>query len=196
MPIKVWIKANFADKALAPLRKELMLYFKQQDTVLDIGCGTGDLLIQASAKIKQGVGIDLDQPMIDFANKQCQTSQISNLHFKCVDALSFQHTPFDIATSTLCLHELPCELACKLLSKMAALSNRVIIADYAQANGFLSKIAIELDEMISGHYSRFRAYRKFGGIDEYAKQCGLEVISVVPSSIDGINIWELKKIKK
>jgi len=193
MPLKVWIKAKFADKALASLRKELMLFFNQQDTVLDVGCGTGDLLMKASANIQLGVGIDLDQSMIDFANKQCQTSQVSNLHFKWVDALSFQHTPFDIATSTLCLHELPCELACELLSKMAELSNRVIIADYAQANGMLSKVSIELDEMISGHYSRFRAYRKYGGIQEYAKQCGLDVTRVVSSSIDGIHIWELKK---
>ena len=58
-----------------PLRLD---YIRQRATlkgsrVLDVGCGTGDLLIQAAPKIKMGVGLDLDTKMIDFANQQCRS---------------------------------------------------------------------------------------------------------------------------
>ena len=43
---------------------------KKVSTLLEVGCGTGDLLLRASSKIEYCKGIDLDAEMIKFAEKK------------------------------------------------------------------------------------------------------------------------------
>lgn len=192
MNVNVWIKTNLADKALAPLRKELVALIEENTTVLDVGCGTGDLLFNASASIRSGFGIDLDEHMIQFAQEKAQQQRLSNLTFQSINALELTSAYFDVATSTLCLHEMPMKDACAVLERMGAISKRILIADYTKPKSVLAKLSIELDECISGHYAKFRAYRKQGGMPEYAGKCGLTLLREIPSSMDGISIWELK----
>jgi len=191
MSINVWIKVNLADKALAPLREGLVDLIDENTSVLDVGCGSGDLLFKASSKIQSGYGIDLDGQMIQFAQNKSQQQSFQNLTFESINALDMPHSYFDVATSTLCLHEMTASDACAVLARMSDLSNRILIADYTRPKSLLAKLAIEFDEFISGHYSRFKAYRKLGGIVNYARQCGLTVVREIPSSIDGISIWEI-----
>jgi ubiquinone/menaquinone biosynthesis C-methylase UbiE len=63
--------------------------------VLDLGCGTGDLL--AALDVSEGVGIDLSEKIIRIARKK---NPLPNLHFLCGDAqnrqlLSSLNTRFD-----------------------------------------------------------------------------------------------------
>lgn len=192
MNFKVWLKANAADKALAPLRNELVALFAPGASVLDIGCGTGDLLFRAADKIRQGHGVDLDQNMIDYASSKSRKSQTTHLRFNCLNALELTADRYDISTSTLCLHEMKRADAISVLERMAMLSDRILIADYADPATLFGKCSIEVDEMISGHYGRFRSYRRTGRIPAYAAACDLAIHSSTPSSIDGIVIWQLQ----
>ncbi|WP_370979521.1 class I SAM-dependent methyltransferase [Agaribacterium sp. ZY112] len=192
MSFKTWLKAHAADKALAPLREELACLFTERCSVLDIGCGTGDLLFKTAHKIHRGCGIDLDKDMILFAQEQQQKHHVNNLSFINGDALLTEIDTYDIATCTLCIHELKPNQACMLLQRMALHAQRILIADYHQAHSLLAKACIELDECCSGHYFRFKAYKRHGQITGYAQQCGLEVTQCIKSCIDGISIWELK----
>ena len=192
MNLKIWIKVNTADKALSALREELISFFDEADSVLDIGCGSGDLLFKARSKISKGIGIDLDRDMINYAQENCKINSIGNLEFKCIDATKMEPSNFDISTCTFCLHELKQNDACEILKYMAKNSKRILIADYSKPKSFLSYLGIEFDEMISGHYLRFRKYRKAGTIFEYTKSSGLSILNTTPSSIDGITIWEIK----
>ncbi|WP_143873683.1 class I SAM-dependent methyltransferase [Catenovulum sediminis] len=191
MKLKVWIKANLADKALSCLRAELVELIDSESSVLDIGCGTGDLLFKAAYKLSYGFGVDLDADMINFANRKCEDNQISNLAFESNDAKSLNLPQFNIATSTLCLHEMNEKEACTVLRIMAEKSEKVLVADYATPKSFLVKLGIEFDEIISGHYRAFRRYRNAGGISEYARKLGLKINRTIPSAIDGIVIWEI-----
>jgi len=184
--------ANAADKALSPLREELVELMEANSAVLDVGCGTGDLLFKAAAKIDRGLGVDLDRDMVEYAERECQERQISNLTFENKDVLSLSLRRFDVATSTLCLHEMDVTKACEVLACMAQNSDRVLVADYTDPQSFLAKVSIEFDEMISGHYQRFRRYRQAGCIPEYVRRCGLKIDKAVPSSIDGIAIWDVR----
>lgn len=192
MNFRVWLKVNAADKALAPLRNNIITLFGEGDTVIDIGCGSGDLLFKSASKIRSGYGVDLDRAMIEYALKKKQLEFISNLQFECLDAAELKAKEYDVATCTLCLHELTEDRACRVLQTMSEVSSRIIIADYWRPISMLAKIGIEFDEMISGHYCRFRQYRKVGGIPEYAQKCGLDVIQSMDSGIDGITIWDLQ----
>lgn len=194
MNFKVWLKVNAADKALAPLRNNLISLFSEGDSVIDIGCGSGDLLFKSARNIRSGYGVDLDEAMIEYALKRLQLESISNLQFECLDAAKLKAKEYDIATCTLCLHELTEDRACSVLQTMKEVSTRILVADYFRPKSIGAKIGIEFDEMISGHYFRFRAYRKAGQIPEYARRCGLDVMQAIESDIDGITIWDLKSI--
>lgn len=191
MSFKVWLKVNAADKALTPVREELVALLDAGSSVLDIGCGTGDLLFRAASKIGKGHGVDLDRQMIQYAGNKARENSISNLRFDTVNAMELQPGDYDVATSTLCLHELDEKDACEILEYMAKTSSRVLIADYSQPETFLAHIGIEFDEIVSGHYSKFRHYRKAGRIPAYAYACNLVITRTIKSSIDGIVIWEI-----
>ncbi|MFW2374659.1 MAG: class I SAM-dependent methyltransferase [Gammaproteobacteria bacterium] len=60
-----WFKSTTADKVLSPVRQRLLEMIEPGSTVLDVGCGTGDLLFKASNKIKFDLGVDLDPVMVD-----------------------------------------------------------------------------------------------------------------------------------
>lgn len=193
MNFKVWLKSKAADRVLLPLRKELGELIDQQSSLLEVGCGTGDLLFQAASKISFGYGVDIDQGMIDYAEAKKQENNLNHLSFDCIDALQIVPRHFDISTSTLCLHELPEKEACELLKMMVKNSNLVLIADYTAAKSTLGKISIEFDEMLSGHYRNYKHYRKRGEIPAYAEKIGAMVQQEIESVIEGISIWLISK---
>ena len=55
------------------------------------------------------------------------------------------------------------------------------------------RLLIQLDEMISGHYGRFKEYRNNGYLPGLASRAGLVVSEVNETPIDGILIWELRR---
>jgi len=189
MNFKAWFKSNAADRVLLPLRKELVELIEHKATVLEIGCGTGDLLFQAASKIRNGYGIDIDQGMIKYAESKRQKNNLNNLRFECVDALAMAPRKFDISTSTLCLHELPEQQACALLKMMVDNSRFVLVADYTEAKSTIGRLGIEFDELLSGHYRNYRRYRRSGEIPSYAEKTGVRVHKEITSSIEGISIW-------
>lgn len=191
MKPRVWIKRKLADRVLAPLRKELLERIGNGLNVLDIGCGTGDLILQAAEKIAMGQGVDLDNDMIDFAECHRQQQALGHIRFDCGSALNLPFQTYDVSTSTLCLHEMTQPEACKVLAMMVERSKQVLIADYSTPSGFSAKLGIELDELVSGHYRNFRAYRKQGEIPAYAAQVGASIVDVCESTIDGIFIWTI-----
>lgn len=191
MSFKVWIKSKAADRVLSPLRKELIGLIKENSTLLEVGCGTGDLLFQSAHKISSGYGVDIDQGMIEFAESKKKETNLNHLSFECNDALKIAPRQFDIATSTLCLHELPKKKACDLLKMMVDNSNMVLVADYTEAKSTFGKISIEFDELISGHYRNYKNYRKFGEIPSYAEEVGAIVQQEIKSVIEGISIWRI-----
>ncbi len=189
MNFKAWFKSNTADRVLAPLRKELLAFIKPNSTLLEVGCGTGDLLFQATEKINRGHGIDLDHGMIKYAESKRQKNNLNNLSFECVDALSMTPRKYDISTSTLCLHEMPRQKACALLKMMVDNSEMVLVADFTEAKSTLGRLSIEFDELLSGHYRNYRQYRRSGEIPSYAEKIGARVIKEISSEVEGVSIW-------
>lgn len=199
MSLGAWLKSNTADKILSGVREMIIDRLDRNDTVLEVGCGTGDLLFKAADKIAQGLGVDLNVQMIEYANKKKEQQQYENLAFASqeLSILTASETmAFDVSTSTLCLHEMREQEAIDTLKLMASFTSRLIIADYATPRSLWGKLSIELDEAISGHYRRFTDYRKRGGIPYLASMANLESVSVIETPIDGILIWEFRGIRE
>ena len=48
---------------------------------LDVGCGTGELVVEAASKFKKAVGIDFAESMINSAHKNIEGSRFENIEF-------------------------------------------------------------------------------------------------------------------
>ena len=189
-----WFKSKTADKVLFPVRNQIIELIESDSNVLEVGCGTGDLLFRMSNNIEYGLGVDLDPRMIDFAKNKIAKENVNNLAFIERDIQSLNNSllsKFNISTSTLCFHEMSEKDAISSLSLLGNHTQKIIIADYAAPNTFWGKVSIEIDELISGHYNRFRHYRNKGRIPYLAKKAGLGIRAEIGTSIDGILIWIL-----
>lgn len=189
MSLKLWIKARFADPALRRLRDDILSNIPAKARVLDIGCGTGDLLIRGAEHVRHGIGADIDSAMVHFANARAE--QLPHIHFVKANGLEMQGR-FDVVTLTLCLHTMPTTEAIPLLQHMLTLAPQVHVADFIPPKPLLDRITLELDELISGHYKNFCSYRRLGGIEPLAAMAGAQVVTRSISSLPSIGLWQLQ----
>ncbi len=76
------------------------MQFKEDETVLDIGCGDGRLTVEIAKSVPKGkvLGIDISANMINEAQKSF--CDIPNVSFECIDATKFDvKNKFDRAIS-------------------------------------------------------------------------------------------------
>ena len=109
-----------------------------KDIILDIGCGTGNQIIELSKKIKLAIGIDISDRMIERAKKNVKSEGENNIEFYIgtflepnlnVD-LKEKHVTKII--SNYALHHLTMEYKQKAIEKMIALNEdveQIIIGD-------------------------------------------------------------------
>jgi len=152
------------------------------------------LLFKAEKKIRFGLGVDLDPEMIRFANEK--KGRVKSVKIKFVQANintleKLSEFNIDIAMSTLCLHEMKEAEAVNTLISLASISTTMLIADYSIPRSFWGKASIELDELISGYYDRFRRYKKNGYFPYLANKAGLIISRTIETPIDGIIVWKL-----
>jgi len=107
---------NYKQEAESILK---ILNINSNDTLLEIGTGTGHFAIEAAKKCKKVYAIDVSQTMLDYAKLQAEKENITNIEWFNYGFLSFDFPgmQFDCAVSNLVLHHLPD------LWKMTALSN-------------------------------------------------------------------------
>ena len=86
--------------------KELL---QRGSKVLDIGCGTGELLIEAGRRGVRGLGIDANEAMLTIAQKKSKKRNLGRrVEFKLGNALDLDlaKNTYDIIVSTLMVSEL------------------------------------------------------------------------------------------
>lgn len=108
---KCWNAEDYARNASAQRQwaQELVdkLGLRGGESLLDIGCGDGQVTALLARRLPQGkvVGIDASRSMIKFASKQFPAEYYPNLCFSFMDAAALRLDPiFDIAFSNATLH--------------------------------------------------------------------------------------------
>ncbi|MDQ1252651.1 MAG: putative AdoMet-dependent methyltransferase [Euryarchaeota archaeon] len=86
-----------------------LLKIKNNDSVLEIGTGTGELALNISAYCKRVVAIDISKTMIHFARMKAENQNKKNIQFCIAGFLTYdnQSELFDVIVTQLALHHLP-----------------------------------------------------------------------------------------
>lgn len=182
---KGYLYRLFIDPLVNGLRRHVAAMVFPGEKVIDIACGTGALSLAMARHADHVTGIDFSDDMITTARRTALRSRMTNVSFRLLDATDLSCYPdlsFDVAVSTLAMHQFEPETAVKVLAEMRRLAKRVIIADYnsPMTPGPAAWLAWGIERVARGdHYRNFRKYMARGGPGRLAAEAGLTVTSGV-----------------
>ena len=114
-----------------------LAHLQPGETVLDVGCGTGTLAIEASLRVGttgRVFGIDPgDEQIARARTKAAQRHLPSDFQVGVIEHLAFPDQTFDVVFSTLMMHHLPAPLKRQGLAEIARVlkpGGRLVIADF------------------------------------------------------------------
>jgi ubiquinone/menaquinone biosynthesis C-methylase UbiE len=116
---------------------------KPGDSVLDVGCGTGDVALLAKARGKAGqvYGIDPAPEMIAVAQSKAARKMLDvDFRVGVIEALPYPDASMDVVTSSLMMHHLPDDLKARGLAEVYRVlkpGGRLLIADFMRPTGSL-----------------------------------------------------------
>jgi ubiquinone/menaquinone biosynthesis C-methylase UbiE len=131
------------------------------DRMLDVGCGTGELVLAAALVVTDGgrrpdeqsvgqslgqaLGIDATPGMIEIARRHAREVGISaRFELGVAEYLPLLDKSVDVVTSTFFFHHLPTDLkhaAVREMWRVLAPGGRMVITDYGRVRGILGRIA-------------------------------------------------------
>lgn len=188
----IWIRTQITNRIFTNLRSQISEFIPSNSNVVDVGCSTGQFLIEIADRIESGVGIDHNEKMISFAVKKSNKDKVKNLQFlttDAIDAIDNIHYKSTVTICSLCLHEMTDTKAIEILNKYFSISKKIIIVDLCEPKSFLLKKLLHLDEWISGHYNRFALYLKNHGIPGLINQSNIKIYEVKQTNTPSIKIW-------
>ncbi|BAL80629.1 class I SAM-dependent methyltransferase [Caldisericum exile] len=177
------IYKRIIDPNLAGLRNEILSCIKNCNKCIDIGSGTGALVIGLGSICKSVIGIDLSSKMIEIASKTKTEMTLTNVDFihGGIDVLkTFEDGEFDFATFSMSLHEMEESERFLVLNEGLRIAREVIIADYLiKAKTFFSDLGVIFVEFVAGlnHFKNYINFRQHGGIQYLIERTNAKVIS-------------------
>lgn len=174
------LKSKTVDRYLRPIRKQIVDLVIYDAHVIEFGCGSGDQLCMLSSKIKHGLGIDQSKTLINYALKQKEIRDCSNIDFLTEEiVLGYKNSKiYDFSIASLFLHVLPVPQAVDVLNIMLKISHNVIICEFCAPQTIIQKALLWVDQRFTGHYKHFKNYQQNGymeGLMEQLKYAEIEV---------------------
>jgi ubiquinone/menaquinone biosynthesis C-methylase UbiE len=114
---------------------------KPGDSVLDVGCGTGEVTLLAKMRAKDGkvFGIDPAPEMITVARNKAARKRLEiDFRVGVIESLPFPDASIDVVTSSLMMHHLPESLKVRGLAEIYRVlkrGGRLLIADFMRPTG-------------------------------------------------------------
>lgn len=182
-----------AQNNLAPIRSQMVNLIEQDSSVIEFGCGNGDLLFKLSSQIKYGLGIDKSKKLIDFAIQQKKIMNLSNIDFRCEELSSNykQSGNYDYSIASLFFHVIPWSDSIYLIKKMQEISNKIVVCGFSRPETLKQKTLLWLDQKSSSHYQHFKAYKKRGYLERILSEIGGKEITTFDTHIPFVKIYRI-----
>lgn len=161
-----------------------MLKLKDGESLLDIGCGTGSLLILAKHNHPQSriVGIDPDPSVLDIAKRKIEKKRLDvELVRAYGEDLPFKDSSFDVAVSTLVFHHLPTEIkkqTIKEIFKVLKKGARFLLADFGQPENTFWRIILAIASIFEE--AKYMRDNLDGKLPTFLREAGFKVKEVSP----------------
>ncbi|MDF9798167.1 ubiquinone/menaquinone biosynthesis C-methylase UbiE [Catalinimonas alkaloidigena] len=172
------MRSLLAGQYLAPIRKQMVALVEAESSVIEVGCGTGDLLYQLSPKIKYGLGIDKSKSQIDYARKKADKTEIEHIEFNAIE-VNTNYQPqehFDVAIASLFFHVIPWHDAQQILSHMMRMADNILICGFCPPLTQKQTLLLWLDQRFTSHYPHFKTYQQNGYLKGLIDQTALEKV--------------------
>ncbi|NOY76827.1 MAG: class I SAM-dependent methyltransferase [Calditrichaeota bacterium] len=174
-----WFYRKYIDPNLEEVRQIIAGQLPENCSTIDIGCGTGALVFSLADKCRRLVGVELSPRMLKFASQQKEQLGLNQVDFVLGNASrlpQFRDKEFDVAVTSMVLHEMPAGLRGAVILEMVRVAKEVILADYAipQPKNLSGYTTFPV-EFVAGlsHFKGFLSFYKNGGLPGLLKSVGL-----------------------
>ena len=175
--------------------------------MLDVGCGTGDLLAHAARAGATVTGVDISGEMLSIARQRFQSEDIKGkgtFYHAGVTELDklFGNSSFDVITSTLVFSELCSEERKWALSEFARLlkpTGVLVLADETIPRSYIKKLLYHLVRFplaVVTYIVAQTATKAVSGISDAVTRFGFEVIDEKRTLLDSFAVLSAKKPKQ
>ena len=156
------LAARTVDKYLRPVRAQIVDLIEPGTSIIELGCGNGDLLYKLQPKIKYGIGLDLNKSLLHYASKRKGAENITNLDFEFGDLRNqeLKTETYDYSIASLLLHVLPRKSSLQLLERMMGISSKTIICTFVKPETWKQNALLWFDQRFTGHYRHFKNYKQ------------------------------------
>ncbi len=162
-----------------------LLNLKENENLLDVGCGTGSLALMAKKRMRslKIVGIDVDQKALGLAEQKFVKEKLDGEFIKTsADELPFEDAHFDAVVSTLAFHHLPTAVkagALKEISRVLKPHGRFLLVDFGKAEGIF-KFLFFLEKLFRIPEAKTAKDNMEGRIPHYLERAGFTIKEVAP----------------
>jgi len=169
------------DPTLVRLRRLIRGQVKPGTTLIDFGCGTGELLFFLADWCSDLVGVETSKRMWSYGSRRARSRGHNKVRLIYGDGARLDNLPtgsFDYATSCMVLHEMPGSQRLPLLREMQRLARTLILVDYrVPPPPNLEARICRLVERLAGrrHYHNYTNFMKTGGLPPLLKNLGLSI---------------------
>ncbi len=152
------------------------------DRVLDIGCGTGTLAIEAARRVGASgrvEGVDPAPEMIERAKTKAEAAGVdAGFRLAAIEDLPYPDDHFDVVLNTLVYHHLPGPVQQKGLEEMRrvlAPGGRLFIVDFKIGDTFLHRVA---SSFMSHHHDDEEERGELDAAFTIAQRLGFEAVEL------------------
>ena len=176
-----WLYHFLVDPLLRRVHRLVRSQVKPDSTLIDIGCGTGELLFSLADVASELVGVETSKRMWSFANRQARKRGFKNVQVLFGDGAkldNFSAGSFDYAIACMVLHEMDVSQRLPVLKEMKRLAPQIISVDYrVPPPTNLAVTMCRFIERLAGprHFRNYSSFINGGGLLSLYETLGFAV---------------------
>jgi SAM-dependent methyltransferase len=176
-----WLYHFLVDPFLRRVHRLVRSQVKPGSTLIDIGCGTGELLFSLAEVGSKLLGVETSKRMWSFANQRARVRGFHNVQILFGDGAkldNFSAGSFDYAIACMVLHEMAVSKRLPVLKEMKRLAPHLILVDYrVPPPTNLAAAICRFIERLAGphHFNNYTSFINGGGLLSLSETLGLTV---------------------